>query len=47
MCEYVHKRQLKPSKSPWGPEDEIGRLNLIASESKEKVMKSIDMTRTF
>lgn len=47
MCEYVHPRQLKVSKSPWGPDDEIGRLNLITSESREKVMSSIDMSRTF
>ncbi|WP_428912095.1 cyclase family protein [Niallia sp. Krafla_26] len=47
MCEFVHTRQLKVSVSPWGPEDEIGRLNLITPESREKVMSSIDMSRTF
>jgi kynurenine formamidase len=54
MCEFVidmekleHKRTLKPSKSPWGPDDEIGRLNWITAESKEQVMKNIDITRTF
>lgn len=47
MCEFVHNRTLKPSKSPWGPNDEIGRLNWITSESKAKVMESIDITRTF
>ena len=47
MYEFVHPRQLKVSKSPWGPEDEIGRLNLITPESKEKVLSSIDMSRTF
>lgn len=47
MCEFVHARTLKPSKSPWGPNDEIGRLNWITAESKAKVMDSIDNTRTF
>ncbi|GHH98838.1 cyclase family protein [Neobacillus kokaensis] len=47
MCEFVHPRQLKVSKSPWGPEDEIGRLNLITPESREKIMRSIDMSKTY
>lgn len=47
MCEYVHHRTLKPSKSPWGPDDEIGRLNWITSESKADIMDNIDNTRTF
>lgn len=47
MCEFHHPRQLKPSKSPWGEEDQIGRLNLITDESRTKVMNSIDPTRLF
>jgi kynurenine formamidase len=49
MCEFdfAHARQLKCSKSPWGPEDQIGRLNLITPESREKVMASIDPSRPF
>jgi len=47
MCNYVHPRQLKVSDSPWGPDDEIGRLNLITPESRQKVLSSIDMSRTF
>lgn len=49
MCEFCVKqaRMLKPSKSPWGPEDEIGRLNLITPESRAKVLDSIDITQSF
>ncbi|MFD1707905.1 cyclase family protein [Siminovitchia sediminis] len=54
MCEFVltpeiasRRRQLKVGESPWGPEDEIGRLNLITDESRAKVMNSIDHTRSF
>lgn len=47
MEKLKHKRTLMASKSPWGPDDEIGRLNWITSESREQVMKSIDITRTF
>ncbi|MFK2825725.1 cyclase family protein [Bacillus sp. B190/17] len=44
---FEHQRQLKVSKSPWGPDDEIGRLNLITPESRAKVMASIDQSRAF
>lgn len=47
MCDFVHPRQYKPSKSPWGPDDQLGRLNLITPESRSKVMASIDTTREF
>lgn len=47
MCDYVHPRQLKPSKSPWGPNDQIGRLNLINAESRNKVFSFIDTSREF
>lgn len=47
MCEFVHPRQFKPGKSPWGPEDEIGRLNLITSESKTEILSKIDNSRMF
>lgn len=44
---FEHLRQLKASKSPWGPDDEIGRLNLITPESRAKVLASIDQTKAF
>ncbi|AZU62352.1 cyclase family protein [Neobacillus mesonae] len=44
---FEHLRQLKASKSPWGPDDEIGRLNLITTESRAKVLASIDQTKAF
>jgi kynurenine formamidase len=47
MCDYVHPCPLIASLSPWGPEDEIGRLNWITDESRDAVMKSIDSTRSF
>lgn len=47
MCGFIHPRQLKPSQSPWGEEDQIGRLNLITDESREKIMSAIDSSRSF
>lgn len=47
MCDFVHPRQLKPSKSPWGEEDQIGRLNWITNESRAKVFSTIDSSRVF
>ncbi|RKP58669.1 cyclase family protein [Pararobbsia silviterrae] len=47
MCDYVHPRTLKVSLSPWGPDDEIGRLNWITDESRDLVMRSIDSSRSF
>jgi kynurenine formamidase len=47
MCDFVHPRQYKPTKSPWGPDDQLGRLNLITSQSISKVMNSIDSTKVF
>ncbi|MED4205399.1 cyclase family protein [Neobacillus mesonae] len=44
---FEHLRQLKASKSPWGPNDEIGRLNLITPESRAKVLASINQTKAF
>lgn len=31
----------KVGTSPWGPDDEIGRLNLITSESQEKILSCV------
>jgi kynurenine formamidase len=36
-----------PVASPWGQDDEIGRLNLITAESRGRAMSGIDPTRTF
>jgi len=33
--------------SPWGPDDEIGRLNLITPESRAKVLSRIDGSATY
>ncbi len=33
--------------SPWGPDDEIGRLNLITPESRTKVLSRIDGSATY
>jgi kynurenine formamidase len=35
----------KPSKSPFGPEDEIGMLNLITPESRQAVMTEADASK--
>src|SRR4029077_20437398 len=33
---------VKVSKSPWGPEDEIGRLNWITSETNRTILEHLD-----
>lgn len=51
MCnieiDFKHPRQLKVGSSPWGPEDEIGRLNLMNADSRKKIMSAIDASRPF
>ncbi len=41
MCQYIHPRTLSVSKSPWGEDDQIGRLNMITEESKAKILSKI------
>lgn len=36
-----------PGKSPWGPKDEIGRLNLMTPESRSAVLNRIDAARAY
>jgi kynurenine formamidase len=38
---------LKVSKSPWGPDDEIGRLNWITPESQAAILGALDGTHVF
>ena len=38
---------LRVSKSPWGPEDEIGRLNWMTPASQGAVLARVDPARTF
>lgn len=47
MCNLNHPRQLKPTKSPWGEGDQIGRLNWITDESRAKIMSAIDTSKYF
>lgn len=35
------------SKSPWGQDDEMGRLNLLTDESRAKIMSRVDGSRLF
>jgi kynurenine formamidase len=37
----------KVSRSPWGPDDEIGRLNWISPESQQRVLQRLDGSRVF
>ena len=39
MCEFHLPRELKVKPSPWGPDDQIGRLNWITDASRQKVME--------
>ncbi len=36
-----------PALSPWGPEDQIGRMNLITPESRLSVMSELDAGKVF
>ena len=38
---------LRVSKSPWGPDDEIGRLNWITPETNAAILGSLDGTHVF
>lgn len=37
----------KVSKSPWGPEDQIGRLNWVTPESVSNIMARVDGRKVF
>jgi kynurenine formamidase len=37
----------KVSRSPWGPDDEIGRLNWITPESQQRVLQRLNTSRVF
>ncbi|GAA4282657.1 cyclase family protein [Brevibacterium daeguense] len=39
--------QFTVAKSPWGPDDEMGALNLITPESRAAIMSRVDGSRTF
>lgn len=44
----MHKpRALEPAKSPWGENDQIGRLNWVTDESRAAVMAAIDPARSY
>ena len=36
-----------PTASPWGPDDELGMLNLITPESRARILAEADATRMF
>jgi kynurenine formamidase len=38
---------LKVSRSPWGPDDEIGRLNWLTAESQRQILGQLDGTKIF
>ena len=41
------QRMQIPARSPWGPTDEIGRLNAITPESRRAALKGVDPTTVF
>jgi kynurenine formamidase len=43
----LDKDGLKVSKSPWGPDDEIGRLNWITPETNRAILEHLDGSRLF
>jgi kynurenine formamidase len=46
--EALHERDgLKVSKSPWGPDDEIGRLNWITPDTNRAILEHLDGAHLF
>jgi hypothetical protein len=46
--EALHEQDgLKVSKSPWGPDDEIGRLNWITPETNQAILEHLDGSHVF
>ncbi len=43
----LEKDGVKVSKSPWGADDEIGRLNWITPESQKAILERLDGTKVF
>lgn len=43
----VKRGDLQVSRSPWGPDDEIGRLNWITKDSTRRVLERLDGGRVF
>ena len=43
----IDKEGLKVSKSPWGPKDEIGRLNWLTSDSVKTILGRLDGRKVF
>ncbi len=46
MCMY-QPRTYKCTKSPWGPDDQKGRLNWITDETRAQIMASIEHTKYY
>ena len=47
MCDFFHHRKLQPSKSPWGENDQIGRLNLITDASRNAILSALDYSKSY
>ena len=48
MYEPLFEREgMRVSKSPWGPKDEIGRLNWMTAGSRAEVLSRTDGSRVF
>ena len=43
----LEREGVSVSRSPWGPDDEIGRMNWITPESKREVLEQLDGDRVF
>ena len=43
----LEREGVKVSKSPWGPDDEIGRLNWITPETNKAILEHLDGSHVF
>lgn len=46
-CLLAHAAPPQVGKSPWGPQDEIGRLNLMTAQSRAAVLGRVDGQRVY
>lgn len=43
----IDRDGVKVSKSPWGPDDEIGRLNWLTTDSVKTILDRLDGRKVF
>lgn len=47
MCDFHLPRDYMIKPSPWGPDDQIGRLNWITDSSRQAIMAALDPSKSY